>query len=468
MGYVERKKRETWLQFLWHVGDALAVLVSFVVGYGIRFHFPPFLKLFPLTKHDPGLALYVYAGLASLLVWIPVFHAMGLYAVRRGGRAPETGAVLRASLLAILLTAAATFFYRGVSFSRLTLVIVWTLSVLGILAGRRAACVLLGRRLRRHPIRFAVVGLTPQGRRVARALEHLEGLNYTFRGFLTGPGEASDGEATCLGPWTEARRVAQEERLDLLVFALPAEQERVVLEVLEACKDLDLDYEFVPDLLGLVTRTTQMEVLDGIPVIRLREIPLAGWNGVVKRTMDILFSAAGLVLLAPLMALIALAIKLDSPGPVFYVQERMGRDRRRFRMLKFRSMRVDAEADTGPVWAREGDERRTRVGRILREWSLDELPQLWNVLKGEMSLVGPRPERPYFVQRFEAAVPGYLDRHRVKSGMTGWAQVHGLRGNVPVEERTRYDLYYIENWSLWLDLRILFMTLRSVLTHRGT
>jgi len=174
-----------------------------------------------------------------------------------------------------------------------------------------------------------------------------------------------------------------------------------------------------------------------------------------------------LILLSPLMLLTALLIRLDSPGPVFYRQERVGRDRTVLQMLKFRSMRVDAERGSGPVWAGEGDPRRTRLGGFLRTWSLDELPQLINVLKGEMSLVGPRPERPYFVDRFQELVPGYFDRHRVKSGITGWAQVNGLRGSVPIEERTRYDLQYITDWSLGLDLRILVMTLRSIFAQRG-
>ncbi len=186
-----------------------------------------------------------------------------------------------------------------------------------------------------------------------------------------------------------------------------------------------------------------------------------------KRTLDLVVSAALLILFSPLLLLLALLVRLDSPGPIFYRQERVGRDRRPFRVVKFRSMRTDAETASGPIWASPGDPRRTRFGTFLRRWSLDELPQLWNVLRGQMSLVGPRPERPYFVHQFETRVPDYYDRHRVKSGLTGWAQVHGLRGDVSIEERTRFDLYYVENWSLGLDLRILGMTLAAVIRHRG-
>jgi exopolysaccharide biosynthesis polyprenyl glycosylphosphotransferase len=321
-------------------------------------------------------------------------------------------------------------------------------------------------RLSRKPVRFVVVGATPQGRQIVEALRKFHGLAYAFAGYLAGPGE-SPASGEYLGTWRDAREIAGEKALDLVIFALPLQDQSVLLEILGDCRDLDLDYEFVPDLVGLISHTTHMDTIGGVPIIRLREVPLAGWNGVVKRTVDIVLSGLALVLLSPLFLVIAVVIKLDSRGPVFYRQERMGRDKRIFRMVKFRSMGVGAEAETGPVWARDSDERRTRVGSFLREWSLDELPQLWNVLMGHMSLVGPRPERPYFVEKFQDAVPDYFDRHRVKSGVTGWAQVNGLRGNVPIEARTRYDLYYIENWSLWLDLRILLMTLRAMVLSRG-
>jgi exopolysaccharide biosynthesis polyprenyl glycosylphosphotransferase len=167
------------------------------------------------------------------------------------------------------------------------------------------------------------------------------------------------------------------------------------------------------------------------------------------------------------MALIAVLIKLEDRGPVFYRQERMGLDGKPFQIVKFRSMRVGAEAESGAVWTQKGDPRRTRVGRVLRAWSLDELPQLWNVFRGDMSLVGPRPERPHFVEQFRSEYPHYMLRHKVRSGITGWAQVHGWRGNTSVRMRIEHDLYYIENWSLMLDLKILLMTLRSGIRHEN-
>jgi exopolysaccharide biosynthesis polyprenyl glycosylphosphotransferase len=188
---------------------------------------------------------------------------------------------------------------------------------------------------------------------------------------------------------------------------------------------------------------------------------------VAKRAFDIGFSLAVLVGLSPVLGLLALAVKLSSPGPVLYRQQRMGLDGQRFDMLKFRTMRVDAEVETGPVWASADDPRRVPFGGVLRRLSLDELPQFVNVLRGEMSVVGPRPERPVFVEHFRQTVPGYMLRHKVKSGVTGWAQVHGLRGNTSLEKRIEYDLEYIERWSFALDLRIIALTVLRILFERN-
>jgi len=227
-----------------------------------------------------------------------------------------------------------------------------------------------------------------------------------------------------------------------------------------------VDVKVIPDILQFITLKAAVEELDGLPIISLSEGPVTGWNRVAKRALDLAVSALALVILSPLFALIALGIRLTSSGPVIYGQERMGLDGRPFRMYKFRSMRMDAEAESGPVWTAPDDARRTLVGQFLRRFSLDELPQLWNVLRGEMSLVGPRPERPFFVQQFRTMIPQYMLRHKVKSGMTGWAQVNGLRGNTSLEKRIEYDLYYVENWSLTMDLKILCLTLWRAWRHR--
>jgi exopolysaccharide biosynthesis polyprenyl glycosylphosphotransferase len=202
-----------------------------------------------------------------------------------------------------------------------------------------------------------------------------------------------------------------------------------------------------------------LDELDGLPIVSLQGSPLFGWDRVSKRTFDLILGGLVSIIASPLMFIIGLFARLTSKGPVFYKQERVGMDGQTFEMLKFRTMRADAEKETGPVWAAEGDSRRTKLGVFLRKTSLDELPQLFNVLKGEMSLVGPRPERPNFVEEFRNQVPQYMLRHKIKAGMTGWAQINGWRGNTSLEKRIEHDLYYIQNWSIGFDLKILFMTI---------
>jgi exopolysaccharide biosynthesis polyprenyl glycosylphosphotransferase len=219
----------------------------------------------------------------------------------------------------------------------------------------------------------------------------------------------------------------------------------------------------VPDILELMTSQVQIKHIEGIPFLGIKSPTLSTWNFIVKRTFDLMIASLILVLASPLFILIAIFIKLDSKGPVFYVQERVGLDGEVFKVIKFRSMHTDAEQSSGPVWSQPNDPRTTRLGRFLRRFSFDELPQLLNVLKGDMSIVGPRPERPHFVEKFKKQVPRYLERHRVKTGMTGWAQVNGLRGNASIAERTKYDIYYIEHWSLVFDLKIILKTMHAVL-----
>jgi exopolysaccharide biosynthesis polyprenyl glycosylphosphotransferase len=218
-------------------------------------------------------------------------------------------------------------------------------------------------------------------------------------------------------------------------------------------------FNFVPDLFRLLTINMEVQNVDGIPILGTAKWPLdLFWNRVAKRMEDIVGSAAGLLFSAPVIAVAALLIKITSPGPIFFKQERCGEKGRRFNIYKLRTMRIDAEDKTGPVWAVENDPRRTRIGAFLRAHNIDELPQFWNVLKGDMSLVGPRPERPHFVEQFKEDISRYMWRHFSRPGVTGWAQVNGLRGNTSISDRVNYDLYYLENWSLSLDFKIIART----------
>jgi Undecaprenyl-phosphate glucose phosphotransferase len=259
----------------------------------------------------------------------------------------------------------------------------------------------------------------------------------------------------------------REEAIDQVFVALPLEAYAQLPRLVEGLDDVPVDVRVVPDFSRYMNLKSSVEEFEGLAFICLQGSPVYGWDRVLKRGFDVLVAGALLLLMSPFLGLIAVLVKLTSKGSILYRQERMGLDGGTFRMLKFRSMRVDAEEESGPVWAQVGDPRRTRVGAFLRATSVDELPQLWNVVKGEMSLVGPRPERPVFIQEFRQRIPRYMLRHMMKAGITGWAQVNGWRGNTSLEKRIEYDLYYIEHWSLWFDVRILWLTLWKGLVSRN-
>jgi Undecaprenyl-phosphate glucose phosphotransferase len=312
--------------------------------------------------------------------------------------------------------------------------------------------------------RILVVGASDLGREITYKLQAHRELGLEVVGFLDDDrgklGRQVMG-VPVLGTLNEIEDVIAERAVDQVYIALPLDAHRKMVRVMQQVGRSCVEVKLVPDVLQYATLKSSLEDLDGTPVINLSQVPLQGWQSLAKRMMDLAISLASALVLVPILPWVALAVWLEDRGPVFYRQERMGLDGRPFQILKFRSMRVDAEKTTGPIWAVEDDPRRTRVGAFLRRTSLDELPQLWNVIKGEMSIVGPRPERPSFVSQFKRKIPQYMLRHRVKSGITGWAQVHGWRGNTSIKKRIQYDLYYIENWSLKLDLKILWMTFRQ-------
>ncbi len=275
-------------------------------------------------------------------------------------------------------------------------------------------------------------------------------------------GEPLQPQLEHLGHNAEAHHIVQKHRLDILFIASPTVQNETILQILRDCEGVPVQINMFPELSEFITGGTGVSYVEGTPVIQLRDTPMQGMRGIVKRAIDIIFSAAALIVLSPLMLAIAMAIRLTSPGKAIFRQERTGRAGKRFQIYKFRSMRADAEENVGHIWAKPDDARQTSLGKFLRRWSLDELPQFFNVLKGDMSLVGPRPEMSGLIPTFRDSIPHYLARQRVKAGMTGWAQVNGLRGNTSLEERICYDRDYIENWSLGLDMKIIFKTLWAI------
>ncbi len=454
------RERQQFLLLALLAADTLAATSAFLGAFGLRFH-TPFL---PTPVEYPPLGRYLPLLFAVLSLQAFAFQLVGLYRIRRErSKADEAFAQARGVTLTTILLVAATFFIRSESYSRLFMVVFWGLDLIFVFGVRLGIREIL-RHLRRRG-RFLhhvlIVGAGALGRELAQTLRGHPELGLRVVGFLDDHltvGERIEGREV-LGGCDAVRSVVQSHRVSQIFIALPLEAHQELMKILNSLEGELVDVKVVPDILQFITLHSAVEELDGLPIIGLSESPITGWPRVLKRFLDLSCAALGLLLLSPVLALIAFAVKLSSPGPILYGQERMGLDGRRFLMYKFRTMLAGAEDDLGPVWAAPDDARRTWVGRFLRRLSLDELPQLWNVITGEMSLVGPRPERPYFVEQFKARVPQYMLRHKVKSGMTGWAQINGWRGQSSIERRIEYDLYYIENWSLALDLKILILTL---------
>jgi Undecaprenyl-phosphate glucose phosphotransferase len=446
-------------------GDLLLVAGCWLAAYALRFY-----VIGPLQNDVPPLADYLLMLLPILVVWGLCFRAFGLYRPRRiGSHLSEAADVAKASTMgALVLVAVMTFLFRGYDYSRVAIVYFWLLSI-GVIWFSRAAFRegLRFARRRGYNLRYAVV--VGDGELAATVVQRMQGRPDVGIQVLGVVGDDKDSPvgARRLGTYADLRSVLDANTVDHVVLALAHEDYGRLGGLLDAVGDEPVTIHVVPDLLRFASLRGGVEQFEGMPFIHLRESPLYGWNRLAKRMFDALFSAAVLVVLGPILAIIALAVKLTSSGPVLYRQERMGLDGRRFTMLKFRTMATDAEAASGPVWARPADARRTRLGAFLRRFSLDELPQFINVVRGDMSVVGPRPERPVFVERFRQTVPGYMLRHKVKSGITGWAQVNGLRGNTSLEKRIQYDIEYIERWSLWLDLKIIGLTVVRVISDRN-
>jgi Undecaprenyl-phosphate glucose phosphotransferase len=464
------KRYNRLLVIFYVVADALGAMAAFILAYLLRFE-TVLTELVPVTKGQPPFDQYV-SVLPYIAVLTPIaFHVQGLYRLRRGrSRVDDFFAVFVGSTLAVVLGIIGTLYYKAYhdpdlqEISRPVWALFLLINITTAYLTREFVREALERRWRAGIglKRVLIVGAADLGRMVAdKVIEHRE-LGFKVVGFLddrAGGDHIGYRGLPLLGMLADADEIIRRERIDHVYVALPLDEHVKMLGVVEATNREGVDVHVVPDLLQFIALRARLENLDGVPIISLNDVPLRGFNSLLKRTIDVAISSVALLVMAVPFALIALIVKRTSAGQVFYTQERMGLDGKAFHVYKFRSMYEGAEDDTGPVWARDNDPRCTPVGRLLRRFDLDELPQLWNVLRGDMSIVGPRPERPYFVEQFKHRIPQYMLRHKVKAGITGWAQVNGWRGNTSLEKRIEYDLYYIENWSVGLDLKIMWLTL---------
>ena len=448
------------------LGDLVMLRLAFVLAYRLRL----------VSEARPGAQLEPppsYDDLAALCVGVMlvVFALRRMYIRRRGvGRvdllyqiAASVGLGWLAALSATLLV------YRTLEPSRLMLVY-WPLLSIGLVWLVR---VILDGLLReahhrgRDIQRVLIVGDGEPGELVYAKIAAAPEVGFHVVGFI-GDGRRGPLPRPILGDLDSIPEVVRQHSVGEVIIAWPGISHHQLVDIVTSCAREGVNIKIFPDIFELMAREVEPSELTGLPLMRVRDVALRGWMRFLKRAMDVAVSWTALVLLSPVMLVMALLVKLTSPeGPILHVQERVGLDGKPFQMLKFRSMRPDAEGETGPVWAVPNDPRRTRLGSFIRRFSLDELPQLINVLVGEMSLVGPRPERPEFVAQFAGLVPRYQERHMEKAGLTGWAQVNGLRGQTSIVERTEYDLFYVETWSLAFDFKILLKTIAAVIRDRN-
>ncbi|MET0514890.1 MAG: undecaprenyl-phosphate glucose phosphotransferase [Nitrospiraceae bacterium] len=461
------KRHSEFLKSLLFFLDIALICVCWLGAYHLRFSG----SLQPVTKGVPSFAPYLWLLVPMILVWGFSFQAFNLYRPRRmGSHLAEFIDLAKANTLSVLVLLSVTFFIRDFEYSRLVVLNFWLLSLLVLGVSRMAFREGL-RFFRRRGFnqRYAlVVGAGRLGQKVVHGIKQHSELGVQIRGYLSARieklGQRYEG-VPVIGTYDDIKDTVQD-GIDIVFICLPPDVEGQAEKILQYLATTTVEVKVVPSIYEFITLRAEAEMFEGLPLITLQGSPLHGWNLVIKRMLDVFGATIALTIWAPVMLIIAVAITTASPGPVLYRQVRMGLDGRAFKMFKFRTMCVDAEAETGPVWTQQNDERRTAIGSFLRKTSLDELPQFWNVLKGEMSIVGPRPERPEFITRFRETLPQYMLRHMMKAGITGWAQVNGWRGNTSLEKRIEYDLYYIEHWSVWFDMKIMLLTVWRGFLHR--
>ena len=444
--------------------DLMCAGGAWIGAYYLRFNS----GLFPVTKETPDEQLCWNNLPLVLILAVVAFRIAGAYEVHRLRRfREEFVAVVKGTLLLTLLMMATIFYAQDPYSSRGAMILFCGLNFAAVLFTRRTTWNFI-RQLRRRGYNqsFAIiVGTGRVARKTAKALRHASWMGIKNIGFVEDKTTKFSSDLDILGTTADLPRLIEKYRVEHVFIALPMSRYNDARKVFDIVSQMIVEVRLVadvPTMAGLTLTTTN---LDGLPVIGLRESPHFGLNVIIKRIMDVVISSIALILIAPLMVAIAAAVKATSKGPVFFRQERCGLNGKTFIMLKFRSMYIDAEKG-GPAMTSKNDDRITPLGKFLRKTSLDELPQLINVLLGSMSLVGPRPEQPEFVNKFIKTIPNYMARHSVKSGITGWAQVNGWRGNTSFRKRIQFDLYYITHWNPILDLRILWLTFWRVLFHR--
>jgi len=436
------------------MSDVCFIFIAFLLAYMLR------LKLGP--AFEPGLSVYTIFLFYVVLLWITTFFFLGLYRSRKGFfiEVDECMGLLVGTLIGILEIIVVSFIFDEFLYARSLLYYAWLISFV-LLCVFRIAIIKFEYLLKAMGLgsrRIAIIGDNTIGQAMAERIERLPSLGYQFVGYIDSEGGSEHGDAL--------EKKITDLDLDEIFIAVSDFPRAKLLELSARQRERKLKINLVPDLLGIFSRPVEMSELDDIPLISIKERSISLSGRIAKRSMDLIVSVVVLIVFLPFILVISGLIKLTSPGPIFYQQERVGRNGRVFKLIKFRTMEHNAEAKTGPVKALVHDPRRTTVGRVLRKTHLDEMPQLFNVLRGDMSLVGPRPERPFFVDKYIEKLPRYAERHNVKPGLAGFAQISGDY-DLPFEEKVKHDFYYIENWSLLMDIKLIIRMLIKACSFRN-
>lgn len=454
------KDNQKYFNRLHVVIDGIIIMLSYVIAWWIKFESPIF--------QDAVKALSFQEYMAVLIGVVPgiliLYSAFNLYTPKRvQGRRLEIWNLTKANTLALLILMSLSYLVKQMNLSRWVLVIFYALNISLSVITRNLIRVFL-RQMRKSGFNQKHLLLVGYSRAAEQYIDRVIAnpqWGYRIRGILD---DAVSAGTTyrgikVLGRIDNLFVILPENRLDEIAITLGLNEYFRLEEIVGLCEKSGVHTKFIPDYNHIIPTKPYTEDILGLPVINIRYVPLTNlFPAAVKRVMDIVGSLVCIILLSPVMLLTALMIKLTMPGPLIFKQERVGLHNRPFKMYKFRSMVVQSEKAEQKAWTVKDDPRVTPFGKFIRKTSIDELPQLFNVLKGDMSLVGPRPERPFFVEKFQEEIPRYMVKHQVRPGMTGWAQVNGYRGDTSIRKRIEHDLYYIENWSVGLDIKILFLT----------
>lgn len=439
--------------------DALVIAVSYLAAWFLKFKSG-------ILEYDLGLPAITYFRALYFIIpgFLLLYNLFDLYSSKRvSGRKREFFNIVKANTIGLVVFIVALYVVNETNFSRQMIFIFWAINIICETAVRNCIRYVLRfiRRRGKNLKYVLLVGYSQSAEQYINRIRLNPQWGYVVRGILDDHVERGTmyKGVKVLGKIDNLQVILPENKLDEIAITLSLSEYGRLKEIVELCEKSGVHTKFIPDYAGVIPNKPYTEDIQGLPVINIRHVPLTNTlNALAKRMVDILGSIVAIIVSSPVMLVSVIAIKLTSKGPIIYAQERIGMHNKPFKMYKFRTMYVQDESEERKQWTTKDDPRVTSVGRILRKTSIDELPQLFNILLGKMSLVGPRPERPQFVEKFKEEIPRYMVKHQVRPGLTGWAQVNGLRGDTSIEKRIEYDLYYIENWTMGFDIKILFLT----------